>query len=130
MNILENIINGILYGTPVMLIGLFVVFAMLTILICCIMVMSGAFNKIKKSKEEKARAKAAAAAHAPVAAPAPAPVAEPVPVMEEVNDAQLIAVIAAAIAAFDNSGKSLVVRKVRRVSSWNKASRQEQVYRF
>ncbi|MBE5773981.1 MAG: hypothetical protein E7337_08610 [Clostridiales bacterium] len=130
MNILENIISGILYGTPVMLIGLFVVFAMLTILICCIMVMSGAFNKIKKSKEEKARAKAAAAVPAPVAAPAPAPVAEPVPVMEEVNDAQLIAVIAAAIAAFDNSGKSLVVRKVRRVSSWNKASRQEQVYRF
>ena len=130
MNILENIINGILYGTPVMLIGLFVVFAMLTILICCIMAMSGAFNKIKKAKEEKARAKAAAAAPAPVAAPAPAPVAEPVPVMEEVNDAQLIAVIAAAIAAFDNSGKSLVVRKVRRVSSWNKASRQEQVYRF
>ena len=75
-------------------------------------------------------AKAAAAAPAPVAAPAPAPVAEPAPVMEEVNDAQLIAVIAAAIAAFDNSGKSLVVRKVRRVSSWNKASRQEQVYRF
>ena len=53
MNILEKIINGILYGTPVMLIGLFVVFAMLTILICCIMAMSGAFNKIKKSKEEK-----------------------------------------------------------------------------
>ena len=50
--------------------------------------------------------------------------------MEEVNDAQLIAVIAAAIAAFDNSGKSLVVRKVRRVSAWNKSSREEQVCRF
>ena len=52
--------------------------------------------------------------------------------MEEsvVDDAQLIAVIAAAIAAFDNSGKNLVVRKVRRVNGWNNAARREQVYKF
>ena len=42
----------------------------------------------------------------------------------------MIAVIAAAIAAFDNSGKTPVVRKVRRVSGWNRAAREEQVCRF
>ena len=46
------------------------------------------------------------------------------------DDAELIAVIAAAIAAFDNSGKNLVVRKVRRVSGWKDAARSEQVYHF
>ena len=113
-----------LFGISMMGIGMAVVFTMLVILICCILIMSLVFNKIKKAKEEKAKAKAAAAA------PAPAQAAQPEPEMEEVNDAQLIAVIAAAIAAFDNSGKSLVVRKVRRVNSWNKAARQEQVCRF
>ena len=49
---------------------------------------------------------------------------------EFVDDAQLIAVIAAAIAAFDNSGKNLVVRKVRRVNGWNNAARREQIYKF
>ena len=71
-------------------------------------------------------------AAAPVAAPvaAPAPVAEAAPVVEEtVDDAELIAVIAAAIAAYDNN-KTLVVRNVRRVSGWNGAARREQVYRF
>ena len=72
---------------------------------------------------------AAAPVAAPVAAPAPV-VEEPAAAEEVVDDAELIAVIAAAIAAFDNSGKTLVVRKVRRVSAWNKSSRQEQVTRF
>ena len=49
---------------------------------------------------------------------------------EEVTDPELIAVIAAAIAAFDSSNKPLVVRKVRRVSGWNRSARAEQVYRF
>ena len=122
--------NIFAYGGQVTLIGLSIVFAALILLICCIMIMSWVFNKIKKAKEEKAKAKAAAAAPAPAPVAVPAPAVEPEPVMEEVNDTELIAVIAAAIAAFDNSGKSLVVRKVRRVNSWNKAARQEQVYRF
>ena len=62
-------------------------------------------------------------------APAPAPVAEPV-VEEEGVDEELIAVIAAAIAAFDQTGAKLVVRSVRRKGAWGKASREEQVYRF
>ena len=119
-----------IYGVSMMLIGMAVVFFMLALLICCIMIMSWIFNKIKNSKAEKASAKASAPALAPAVVPAPAPAAEPAPAMEDVNDPQLIAVIAAAIAAFDDSGKSLVVRRVRRVSGWNKASRQEQVCRF
>ena len=46
------------------------------------------------------------------------------------DEGELIAVIAAAIAAFSDGNKQLVVRKVRRVSGWNRASRAEQVYRF
>ena len=49
---------------------------------------------------------------------------------EVTDDPQLIAVIAAAIAAFSDANKPLVVRKVRRVPGWNRASRAEQVYRF
>ena len=51
-------------------------------------------------------------------------------------DEQLLALfarrmeISAAIAAYSDSNKQLVVRKVRRVSGWNRASRAEQVYRF
>ena len=64
-------------------------------------------------------------------APAPAPVQEPEPVVADVtDDTELIAVISAAIAAFTDSDKQLVVRRVRRVSGWNRAGRAEQVYRF
>lgn len=122
-----NVMGNILYGVSMMLVGLFVVFFMLALLIICITIMSKVFDVIKGNKAKKAEAPKAVA---PAPAPAPAPVAEPAPVMEEVNDAQLIAVIAAAIAAFDNSGKQLVVRKVRRVAGWGKTARQEQVYRF
>lgn len=122
----------ILYGLQVAAIGLVVVFLGLAILIGFISLMAQVFKAIDARKAEKAKAEAAAKAAASAAAvkAAPAPAVEPEPVAEEVNDAELIAVIAAAIAAFDNSGKSLVVRKVRRVSGWNRASRAEQVYRF
>ena len=122
----------LIYGAQVTAIGLVVVFLGLAILIGFITLMAQVFKAIDAKKAEKAKAEAAAAAAAAAAAvkAEPAPTAEPEPVAEEVNDAELIAVIAAAIAAFDNSGKSLVVRKVRRVSGWNRASRAEQVYRF
>ena len=108
-----------------MLIGLLVVFVALALLIFCIYGLGAVMQKLTG---EKKAPKAAAPAPAPVAAPAPV-VEEPV-VEDVVDDAELIAVIAAAIAAFDNSGKTLVVRKVRRVSAWNKSSRQEQISRF
>ena len=126
-----NNMNPVAYGLITAIIGMLVVFAMLTILIVFVWFMGKLISGMVNSREAKAAAKAAAAAAAAAPAPAPAPVVE-VPVVEEpvVDDAQLIAVIAAAIAAFDNSGKNLVVRKVRRVNGWNNAARREQVYKF
>ena len=126
-----NNMNPVAYGLITAIIGMLVVFAMLTILIAFVWFMGKLISGMVNSREAKAAAKAAAAAAAAAPAPAPAPVVE-VPVVEEpvVDDAQLIAVIAAAIAAFDNSGKNLVVRKVRRVNGWNNAARREQVYKF
>ena len=118
--------SNLAYGLQVAAIGLVVVFAGLGILIGCLYAMAAVFKKITARKE--AQAKEAAPAPA-----APAPVAAPEPVVEEeevVDDPELIAVIAAAIAAFDDSGKGLVVRKVRRVGGWNRAARAEQVVRF
>lgn len=120
---MSNILNAISYGGTVAIIGMLIVFFALVLLIVIISLLANALNAATNSKKPEAPAPAAAPA-------APAPVVEE-PVAEEVvDDAELIAVIAAAIAAFDNSGKTLVVRKVRRVSAWNKSSRQEQVTRF
>ena len=116
-------------------IGLVVVFLGLAILIGFITLMAQVFkvingNKEAKAAEAKRAAEAAKAAKAAEAAKA-VPVAQPEPVVEDVtDDSELIAVIAAAIAAFTDSDKQLVVRKVRRVSGWNRAGRAEQVYRF
>ena len=121
-----NHTNPVLYGLMVAVIGIAVVFVMLTILIAFVW----ALGKLIQKLVGRAEAKKAAAAAA--AAPAPAPVVE-APVVEEapaVDDAQLIAVIAAALAAFDNSGKNLVGRKVRRVNGWTSAARSEQIYHF
>ena len=123
---MSNILSAIGYGGTVAVIGMLIVFAVLALLILCISALGSVMQKL--TGEKKAPAKTAAPAPAPVAAPAP--VVEEPAAEEVVDDAELIAVIAAAIAAFDNSGKTLVVRKVRRVSAWNKSSRQEQVSRF
>ena len=123
-----NTMNPVAYGLIVAVIGIAVVFVMLTILIAFVW----ALGKLIQKLVNRAEAKKAAAAAAAAPAPAPAPVVE-APVVEEasaVDDAELIAVIAAAIAAFDNSGKNLVVRKVRRVSGWKDAARSEQIYHF
>ena len=127
-----GILNALSYGGITAVIGMLIVFLGLTILICAVKIMGAVFARVNEGKQAKAKAEAEAAARAAAkAAPAPAPVAEPEPVVEEVaDDSELIAVIAAAIAAFDNSGKSLVVRKVRKVSGWNRSARAEQVYRF
>ena len=128
-----SVFGKIVYGLQVAAIGLVVVFLGLTILIAFITLMAQVFKAIDARKAAKAKAEAEAkaaeqAARAVEAAPA---VVEPEPVAEEVtDDGELIAVIAAAIAAFTDSDKQLVVRKVRRVSGWNRAGRAEQVYRF
>ena len=116
--------NVIVYGLTVAVIGIAVVFVGLIILIACIMGLSVLIRKISERGQKSVE----------TPAPTPAPVAPVAPVVEEadeeVDDPELIAVIAAAIAAFDDSGKGLVVRKVRRVNGWNRAARAEQVVRF
>ena len=128
-----NFGSKIVYGEQVSAIGLVVVFLGLAILIGFITLMAQVFKRIDANKSAKAAEanRAAEASRAAEAAKAAAPVAQPEPVAEEVtDDSELIAVIAAAIAAFTDSDKQLVVRKVRRVSGWNRAGRAEQVYRF
>ena len=130
-----SVFSKIVYGLQVAAIGLVVVFLGLAILIGFITLMAQVFKAIDGKKNAKARAeaeaKAAAERRAAEAAKAAAPAPIEQPAAEEVtDDAQLIAVIAAAIAAFTDGNKQLVVRKVRRVSGWNRASRAEQVYRF
>ena len=130
-----NIFGKIVYGLQVAAIGLVVVFLGLAILIAFISLMAQVFKAVEgrkadKAAEAKRAEEAARAAEAAKAVAAPAAV-EPEPVVEDVtDDSALIAVIAAAIAAFTDSDKQLVVRRVRRVSGWNRAGRAEQVYRF
>ena len=114
-------------------IGLVVVFLGLAILIGFITLMAQVFKAVdaRKTARAKAAEEARLAAEAAAAKAAPAPQPEPEPVAEDVtDDTALIAVISAAIAAFTDSDKPLVVRRVRRVSGWNRAGRAEQVYRF
>ena len=116
------------YGGQVTAIGLLTVFMGLILIILCINAMSAVFKSFDKSKTAKTESKPEAPAPAPAAAPAPI---EEAPVVEDeyVTDPQVIAVIAAAIAAYD-SNRNLVVRSVRRVSGWKKAARDEVVCRF
>ncbi len=129
-----SVFGKIVYGLQVAAIGLVVVFLGLTILIAFITLMAQVFKAIDRRKAEKARqeaeAKAAAAEAAAAKAVEAAPVVEEPAAQDVTDDGELIAVIAAAIAAFTDSDKQLVVRKVRRVSGWNRAGRAEQVYRF
>ena len=106
------------YGLSVALVGMSTVFVGLIILIGLIklmeMIMTG--GKGKKKAE------------------APAPAAAPAPVAEEA--VELIAVIAAAVAAaMEQAGEEnttgFVVRSIRRINNapaWNRAGREEQVY--
>lgn len=120
-----NTMNALGYGGIVAIIGMLIVFLGLIILIFFVWAAGKGFQAIDNRKNAKAEAESAAPA--PVSAQA---VEAPAEAESVVDDAQLIAVIAAAIAAYDNSGKNLVVRKVRRVNGWNNAARREQVYKF
>ena len=107
----------------VMGIGLVMVFLGLFILIAFIYII----NAVVTGKGEK-REEASAEVPAPAPAPAPAPV--PAPAAFAGIDPQVVAVIAAAVAAMDANGKPLVIRSIRRAPGWKRASRAEQVYRF
>ena len=126
--------NALTYGGMVTVIGLLVVFTGLALLIVILMLMAQFFKAFGKSQQKRAEAKQARreakkpAEEKPAVAPA-APV-ETVEAEEVVDDTELIAVIAAAIAAYEPDGKKLVVRRVRRVDGWNRAAREEQTVRF
>ena len=105
----------------VMGIGLVMVFLGLFILIAFIYII----NAVVAGKGEKQEE---ASSEVPAPAPAPAPV--PAPAAFAGIDPQVVAVIAAAVAAMDANGKPLVIRSLRRAPGWKRASRAEQVYRF
>ena len=126
--------NALTYGGMVTVIGLLVVFTGLALLIVILMLMAQFFKAFGKSQQKRAEAKQARreakkpAEEKPAVAPtAPVETAE---AEEVVDDTELIAVIAAAIAAYEPDGKKLVVRRVRRVGGWNRAAREEQTVRF
>jgi len=124
-----NALEKLLYGGQVMFIGLVIVFAVLILLIVIISLLSAAMRKMDEKNAPAPEPVKSALAPVPVVRqPEPKPVVAAEETAAE-DDAQLIAVIAAALAAYD-SGNKLVVRSVRRVGGWKNANRSEQVYRF
>jgi len=128
-----SVLEKLAYGGTTAVIGIFIVFLGLCIIIGALTLMAAIFRSIDKKKAEKAaeaaKALEAEKAAAAAAAPAPAPVVEEV--AEEVtDDSELIAVIAAAIAAFDFGNKPVKIKSVRRMSGWQNAARAEQVFKF
>ena len=112
-------------ATVTMCMGLGITFAVLVILWVCIAVMAKITHRSTKASDSAA---APAAAPAPAAAQAetPAPAAE----TADMADGELVAVIAAAVAAMENTVVSnLVVKKITRVSgptnAWARAGLSE-----
>ena len=122
-----NYVHVLSYGGQVTLIGLSFVFVALASLIFCIWLMSKVvrfFSERKKKPHEDAAVQVT---------PAPAPASAPIEMIEEKEEAidpGVIAAIAAAISAFTDSGKQLVIRSVRRSTNWARAARSEQIGRF
>lgn len=99
-------------ATVTMCMGLGITFAVLVILWVCIAVMAKITHRSTKASDS-------AAAPAAVPAPAAAPAETPAPAAEtaDMADGELVAVIAAAVAAMENTVVSnLVVKKITRVS--------------
>ena len=123
-----NFLEKLGYGGTATVIGLLIVFAGLTIIIVSLKIMGA----VIKFAENRKAAKQAVAEPAPKQAEpvqVPAPVLETVP---EEDQNELIAVIAAAIAAFDfgNAQKPVTIKSIKRVSGWKSAARTEQLYKF
>ena len=125
-----NVLEKLGYGATATVIGLLIVFAGLTIIILSLKIMSLVFAAVEKRKAAKAAA-ALPKVEAPAVEAAPA-LEAPAENTVEADDGELIAVIAAAIAAFDFGGseKPVKIKSIRRVSGWKSAARTEQVYKF
>lgn len=132
LEILQNCLSRLGYGGITAVIGILIVFVGLAIIILSLVIMAKVFQALEKHKAEKAgkAAEAEAAAAAASAENEPAAVQEAQPETETVEDSELIAVIAAAIAAFDFGGKPVAIKSVRRVNGWKNAARNEQVFKF
>ncbi len=116
--------NVLVYGLTVTGIGMLFVFVGLAILIGLLMLMAQVFKKLDKKKDDrKVETSNSAVQGLPVEAAFEN-------VGAEMSQDELIAVIAAAIAAYDGGSKNLIVRSVRRVSGWKNAARTEQIYKF
>jgi len=109
-------------GSTVMTLGFIMIFVGIALLIASFVIASKVINKPSNTRVKESDI--------------PAPSA-PVIVEDALehpwyeNDTQLIAVISAALMAYQGSGKKLVVRSVRRVgtrSAWAEAGRREQLY--
>ncbi len=120
---MSDFLTTLAYGGKVAVIGMLIVFLGLILLIVILSLMAQLFKTFDKS---------AATETAKQAEAAPVQVVPADEALEEevVDDTELIAVIAAAISAYEADGKKLVVRKVRRVGGWNRAARDEQISRF
>lgn len=121
----------LIFGLTVTAIGIAIVFAGLVILMALIKLVTMVTGGSGKPKKEKK-----AAAPAKPAAPAPAPMQDEqlmavIAAAVAAQDEELIAVISAAVAAVMGGEENFVVRRVRRISNaspWQKAGREEQVY--
>ena len=99
-------------ATVTMCMGLGITFAVLVILWVCIAVMAKITHRSAKASDS-----AAAPAAAPALAAAPAETPAPAAETADMADGELVAVIAAAVAAMENTVVSnLVVKKITRVS--------------
>ncbi len=114
-------------GALVSILGLLTVFSVLVIIMLVLMIMERIFAKKpeapkKEVKETKPEAKDVQAPRKKPEVTAKKPVAQ--------NDAELVAVISAAIAAsMGVPARSLKIKSFKRVGkAWNDASRQENIY--
>ena len=126
-----NVLEKLGYGGITAVIGIFIVFLGLVIIIAMLYVMTGVFKAAEKKKARKTAAeeKSLTPEEAP-SAPVQVQTKPAANEAEMLNKGELIAVIAAAIAAFDGTGTPVRIKSVRRVSIWKNAARTEQIYKF
>ncbi len=95
--------------------GLLAIIAVVILLIVAIR----SYAKLRRAQGQHEEAAQAVAPDAPVQ-----------PTVEEGIAPEIVAAIAAAIAALSAGHKPLVVRSIRRADGWSKSARAEQIYRF
>ncbi len=116
---MQGIVEKLIGSGLVTLIGMGVVFLGLILLII-VLIMQGKIVKMIGGKPKRPQRQPQAQAAQPVS---------PVVVQDDRQNQQLVAVIAAALAAYEgDTGKKLVIRSVRRKGGWAETARQEQVY--